>query len=117
MLQPTSARARWPSTRLSQKLGIDYPIIQGPLGGCSSQQLTAAVSNFGGLRSFGALSLTPGAIGDVVAEIRTLPSKPFAMNLWVSMEDEGAFKSSEADFARSLSLISPHLEELGVPRP
>ena len=27
-------------------LGIRYPIIQGPLGGLSSQRLTAAVSNF-----------------------------------------------------------------------
>jgi nitronate monooxygenase len=47
----------WNQNRLTEKLGIDYPIIQGPLGGLSSQRLTAAVSNFGGLRSFGALSL------------------------------------------------------------
>ena len=45
---------RWNENRLTAKLGIDYPIIQGPLGGLSSQRLTAAVSNFGGLGSFGA---------------------------------------------------------------
>jgi hypothetical protein len=55
----------------------------------SSQQLTAAVSNFGGLRSFAAHSLTPGTIKDVIAEIRSLTSKPFAMNLWVSMDRHG----------------------------
>ena len=61
---------RWNENRLTAKLGIDYPIIQGPLGGLSSQNLTAAVSNFGGLGSFAAHSLTPGAIKDVIAEIR-----------------------------------------------
>ena len=78
---------RWNENRLTAKLGIDYPIIQGPLGGLSSQKLTAAVSNFGGLGSFAAHSLTPGAIKDVIAEIRSLTSKPFAMNLLVSMEE------------------------------
>ena len=63
---------RWNQNRLTAKLGIDYPIIQGPLGGLSSQRLTAAVSNFGGLGSFGAHSLPPDAIKDVIAEIRSL---------------------------------------------
>ncbi len=78
--------ASWNQNRLTAKLGIEYPIIQGPLGGLSSQRLAAAVSNFGGLGSFGAHSLPPNAIKDVIAEIRSLTSKPFAMNLWVSME-------------------------------
>src|SRR6201984_636677 len=71
----------WNENRLTAKLGIDYPVIQGPLGGLSSQKLTAAVSNFGGLGSFGAHGLAPEAIKDVVGEIRSLTSKPFAMNL------------------------------------
>ena len=71
---------RWNQNRLTTKLGIDYPIIQGPLGGLSSQRLTAAVSNFGGLGSFGAHGLTPEAIKDVIAQIRCLTAKPFAMN-------------------------------------
>ena len=57
---------RWNENRLTAKLGIDYPIIQGPLGGLSSQKLTAAVSNFGGLGSFGAHGLAPEAIKDVI---------------------------------------------------
>ena len=103
----------WNQTRVSEALGIEYPIIQGPLGGFSSQRLTAAVSNFGGLGSFGALSLEPNAIENVIAEIRSLTAKPFAMNLWVSMEDAGA-KSSDAEaFSRALSHIAPHIEALG----
>src|ERR1700741_3764242 len=108
---------RWNENRLTAKLGIDYPVIQGPLGGLSSQKLTAAVSNFGGLGSFAAHSLTSGAIKDVIAEIRSLTSKPFAMNLWVSMEDEGARTSDENAFNKSLAPLAVHLAALGATRP
>src|SRR3954466_7488681 len=107
----------WNRNRLTAKLGIEYPIIQGPLGGLSSQRLTAAVSNFGGMGSFGAHSLAPDTIGEVIAQIRALTSKPFAINLWVSMEDEGARTSDEAAFNRSLALLRPHLAALGAPQP
>jgi nitronate monooxygenase len=109
--------ASWNRNRLTAKLGIDYPIIQGPFGGFSSQRLTAEVSNFGGLGSLGANALAPEAIKDVIAEIRSLTSKPFAMNLWVSMEDEGARTSDESAFNRSLAPLATHLAELGVARP
>lgn len=107
----------WNKTRVSEKLGIEYPIIQGPLGGFSSQRLTAAVSNFGGLGSFGAHSMVPSAIGEVVAEIRSLTDKPFAMNLWVSMEDQGATTSNAEHFERALSHLAPHLEAVGANKP
>jgi nitronate monooxygenase len=108
---------RWNENQLTAKLGIDYPIIQGPLGGLSSQKLTAAVSNFGGLGSFGALNLSAEAIKDVITEIRSLTSKPFAMNLWVSQEDEGTRRSDERAFVLSLPPIARQLSELGAPLP
>ena len=43
----------WTENRLTSRLKLRYPIIQGPLGGLSSQRLTAAVSNYGVLGSFG----------------------------------------------------------------
>jgi nitronate monooxygenase len=82
-----------------------------------SQRLTAAVSNFGGLGSLGAHSLAPEAIRDTIAEIRSLTPKPFAVNLWVSMEDEGARTSDEDAFNRSLAPIAGHLAALGASRP
>jgi nitronate monooxygenase len=103
----------WAGTGLTTRLGIEYPIIQGPLGGLSSQRLTAAVSNFGGLGSFGAHGFRPDAIREVIREIRSLTSKPFAINLWVSMEDEGVSASDESDFRRSLSHLSKHIEDVG----
>jgi len=100
--------------RVTTKLGIDYPIIQGPLGGLPCQRLVAAVSNFGGLGSFGAFGLEPAAIRDVIAEIRSLTSRPFAMNLWVSLEDFGARESGETQFNRSLAPLMPFLEAVGA---
>jgi nitronate monooxygenase len=112
MNQQTNLPA-WANTRVSARLGIKYPIIQGPLGGLSSQRLTAAVSNYGGLGSFGAHGLSPGAIRDVIAEMRTMTDKPFAMNLWVSMEDPGAKASDESAFKRSLATLAPLIQSLG----
>jgi nitronate monooxygenase len=79
--------------------------------------LTAAVSNFGGLGSFGAHSRTPDEIRQVIAEIRGLTSRPFALNLWVSMEDEGARVSDEGAFNRALEPLAASLAELSVARP
>jgi nitronate monooxygenase len=112
-LQAISSSPQWNETRISSSLGIEYPIIQGPLGGLSTQRLTATVSNFGGLGSFGAHSLSSSAIQDVIAEIRALTPKPFAINLWVSMEDEGARTSDSEAFARSLAPLAGHIKALG----
>jgi nitronate monooxygenase len=108
-----STSPEWNKTRITASLGIEYPIIQGPLGGLSTQRLTAAVSNFGGLGSFGAHGWAPSAIKEIIAEIRTRTAKPFAMNLWVSMEDEGAHTSGSESFARSLPFLSGHIQALG----
>ncbi len=107
----------WTDNRLTSRLGLHYPIIQGPLGGLSSQRLTAAVSNYGGLGSFGAHGLKPEAIRKVICEIKNLTSKPFAMNLWVSMEDEGAFNSTEEAFHRSLAPLAKHMESVAGAKP
>jgi nitronate monooxygenase len=107
----------WTENRLTSRLGLQYPIIQGPLGGLSSQRLTAAVSNYGGLGSFGAHGLKPEAIRKVIREIKSLTPKPFAMNLWVSMEDEGAFTSTEEAVLRSLAPLKKHIESVGGAKP
>jgi nitronate monooxygenase len=98
---------------VASMLGVTYPLIQGPLGGFPSQRLTAAVSNFGALGSFGAHGLEPSAIADRIAEIRSLTKKTFAINLWVSMEDEGASQSDEAAFQRALAPLVPYIKKVG----
>jgi nitronate monooxygenase len=87
--------------------------VQGPLNGLNTQKLTAAVSNRGGLGSFGAHGLAPSAIAEAVAEIRSLTRRPFAVNLWVSMDDLGGKGSDEAAFNRSLKSLAGPLSAMG----
>jgi len=115
--QAARLEKHWAQTALTARLGIEFPIIQGALGGFNTQRLSAAVSNFGGLGSFGAHGLAPEAIRTVITEIRALTAKPFAMNLWVSMEDDGARASDEAAFHRSLQPLLPHIKALGGSAP
>lgn len=112
-IQTVRPSKTWNKTPLTDCLGIEYPIIQGPFSGLRSQGLVTTVSNFGGLGSLGAHSLTPKAINDAITEIRKLSTKPFAVNLWVSMEDKEVLVSDEAAFKRSLAPLARHIKELG----
>ncbi|MBX3176447.1 MAG: nitronate monooxygenase [Candidatus Hydrogenedentes bacterium] len=111
----------WNHTPLTRLLNIRYPIVQGPFGGgSSSPELVAAVSNAGGLGSFGAMNLAPHEIGPLCDDIRARTDKPFAINLWVSTEDPDARDPNlQAQFDRALQPLLPLYRELGVepPRP
>jgi nitronate monooxygenase len=107
----------WNRTRVASKLGIVYPIIQGPLGGFASQHLTAAVSSCGGLGSFGAHGLAPAAIAETIGQLKSMTDKPFAINLWVSTQDDGATTSDREAFERSRRVLAPYLRSLGVEPP
>ncbi len=68
-------------TPLTELLGIDTPIIQAPIGGATTPELVAAVSNAGGL---GMLSLTwrsPEEARELIGQTRLLTTKPFGINL------------------------------------
>lgn len=106
----------WNRTEVSERLGITYPIIQGPFGGgLSSTKLLSAVSNAGGLGSYGVHSMDPGKIGELANEIRSLTAKPFAFNLWIPNGD--AISPSADEFERNLSLLDGYYRELGIARP
>lgn len=75
----------WPSTQLTKKIGMQFPIIQAPMaGGATTPELIAAVSNSGGLGSLGAGYMTAQAIKDSIAKIRELTDRPFSVNLFIS---------------------------------
>ena len=108
----------WRTTALTKRLGLAYPIVQGPFGGgLSSPALAAAVSNLGGLGSYGAQGHTPERIREVAAAIRGLTERPFAMNLWVSTEDAGARAVTPAQWDAALAPLLPLYRELGVEPP
>ena len=108
----------WNQTRVSELLGIRYPIIQGPFGGgLSTVQLTAVVSNAGGMGSFGAHHLSPTQIKETVAAIRGLTARPFAMNLWIPLPGEAELRLSPDEFAATVSRLKPYYDALGLREP
>ena len=108
----------WNQTRVSELLGIRYPIIQGPFGGgLSTIQLTAVVSNAGGLGSFGAHHLSPVDIRRTVAAIKGLTAQPFAMNLWIPLPGEAERRLNASEFAANATRLKPYYDALGLPAP
>jgi NAD(P)H-dependent flavin oxidoreductase YrpB (nitropropane dioxygenase family) len=68
-------------TRFCERVGVELPIIQAPMGGAVGPALAAAVSNAGGL---GTLPLWRADLDNVrrqIRETRALTSKPFGVNL------------------------------------
>ncbi|MYT92765.1 2-nitropropane dioxygenase [Streptomyces sp. SID8359] len=103
--------------RLEELLDLRLPVVQGPFGGgLSTVALAAAVSEAGGLGSFGAHIMTPGAITEVVGRLRAATTRPFAVNLWVPQEGErSSFRAAEA--APHAERLIPYADELGLPAP
>ena len=68
-------------TRVTEMLGIDYPIVQAPMGWIARSQLASAVSKAGAL---GIIETSSGELDAVRAEIiamRQLTDKPFGVNI------------------------------------
>ncbi|MFC2002050.1 NAD(P)H-dependent flavin oxidoreductase [Chloroflexota bacterium] len=69
-------------TRLTELLGIEYPIIQGAMMWLSRAELASAVSNAGGLGIIDALSSpTAEDFRQEIRKMRNLTDKPFAVNI------------------------------------
>ncbi|WP_079038958.1 nitronate monooxygenase [Streptomyces sp. Root431] len=106
--------------RFGKLVGIALPVVQGPFGGgLSSVALAAAVSEGGGLGSYGAHIHTPDEITALVARLRAATDRPFAVNLWVPQEGEAeALASADPDrLAAHAERLRPYYEELDVRPP
>lgn len=88
------------------------PIIQGPMaGGANTPAMVAAVSNAGGLGSFGISMISLETIRAQVAETRRLTSKPFMLNCFV----QGIPAPSQQEVERGVGLLRPIWSSLGWP--
>ena len=117
MLASGNEKRSWKSTGVVKLLAIDYPIIQAPFGGFPSQQLTAAASNVGGLGSLGAVTLGSSAITEVTQEIRSLTTKPLAINLWVSTSDRQAARIKSDIIQSKIRGLARYYAELVIEPP
>jgi nitronate monooxygenase len=96
------------------RLGLQNPVIQGPMGGgASTPELVAAVSNAGGLGSLGAAYLKPDEITATIRRIKLLTSKPFAVNLFAG----GYGEKTDPDPRPMLDVLAEIHEALGLPTP
>ena len=66
-------------------LGISYPIIQGGMGNISNAQLTAAVSEAGGLGTIGCGTMTPKEVEQIILETKEITEKRFAINIAINV--------------------------------
>lgn len=78
-------------TRITELLGIEYPIIQGGMAWTATWELAAAVSNAGGLGIIGAGHMPTDLLRDQIRNAKAATDKPFGVNLM---------------------LLTPHIDEL-----
>jgi nitronate monooxygenase len=100
-------------TSFSERFSLQIPVIQAPMaGGGDTVELVAAVSNAGGLGTFGGAYLTPEQIEQRGQAIRTLTPKPFGVNLFAPMPEPAV-----GDEQRSIERLRPYYAELGIEPP
>src|SRR5215204_7630722 len=68
-------------TRVSDLLGVRYPIVQAPMGWIARAQLASAVSEAGGLGIIATSSGELDAVRDEIRKMRDLTDKPFGVNI------------------------------------
>ena len=71
-------------TRITEMLGIQYPIVQGGMMWVGRAELAAAVSNAGGLGILTALTQpTPADLANEIDRCRSMTDKPFGVNITI----------------------------------
>ncbi|NPT53907.1 NAD(P)H-dependent flavin oxidoreductase [Paraburkholderia elongata] len=71
-------------TRITELLGIRYPIVQGGMMWVGRAELASAVSNAGALGTITALTQpTPDALRAEIRRVRSMTGEPFAVNLTI----------------------------------
>lgn len=101
-------------SELCALLGIEHPIVLGPFGGLSSVALTAAVSNAGGLGSYGLYGYEGERIRATVAALREATGRPFGVNIWLPTGDEVEPNAQHTSFAQALQ---PFYDAVGADVP
>lgn len=74
-------------TRLTEMLNIELPIMLAGMGGVSYSDLVAAVSDAGGIGTFGAATMSTELLTSEMARVRTMTNKPFGVDLLTAAPD------------------------------
>ena len=68
-------------TRITEMLGIEYPIIQGGMAWVAEHHLAAAVSEAGGLGLIGGANAPGEVVREEIRKAKALTKKPFGVNV------------------------------------
>ncbi|PLV56909.1 enoyl-[acyl-carrier-protein] reductase FabK [Thermotoga sp. SG1] len=68
-------------TRVTELLGIEYPIIMGGMAWAGTPTLAAAVSEAGGLGIIGSGAMKPDDLRKAISDLRERTNKPFGVNV------------------------------------
>lgn len=99
-------------TRLTEMLDIELPIMLAGMGGVSYSDLVAAVSDAGGIGTFGAAPMSTELLVSEMARVRQLTDKPFGVDLLTASPDSVA-RNIKAIIEGGASI---YVAGLGVPR-
>ena len=72
-------------TRLTELLDIEHPVMLAGMGGVSYHRLVAAVSEAGGIGTFGASTMRAGELATEIAAMKQLTAKPFGVDLLTAL--------------------------------
>jgi nitronate monooxygenase len=108
----------WKNTEVTRRLKLEVPVVQGPFGsGLSAVDLVVAVSEGGGLGSFGVHHLDGAGIRAIDAQIRARTRRSYALNLWIPLRDSDDPQVTDDEWRAAIELLRPYFEELRVPLP
>jgi nitronate monooxygenase/enoyl-[acyl-carrier protein] reductase II len=99
-------------TTICDLFDIKVPIIQAGMGGFTSAELVAAVTNAGGLGSLGAANRPTEDFRRHLARIGDLTSGPYAVNHAVTVMDEEAFQAGLDAHPKVVTLALDHPRDL-----
>ncbi|MEB3749407.1 NAD(P)H-dependent flavin oxidoreductase [Geobacillus icigianus] len=94
-------------TRVTELLGITYPIIQGGLAYLAYADLAAAVSNAGGLGQITAMSLeSPARLREEIRKVKANTDRPFGVNFAIGQHGRPFAHMLEAALEEGVPVVS-----------
>ncbi|NNU82429.1 nitronate monooxygenase [Geobacillus sp. BMUD] len=97
---------KW-KTRVTELLGITYPIIQGGLAYLAYADLAAAVSNAGGLGQITAMSLDgPEQLREEIRKVKEKTDRPFGVNFAIGQHGRPFSHMLEAALDEGVPVVS-----------
>ncbi len=84
-------------TRITELLGIEYPIVQGGMAWVADYHLAAAVAGAGGLGLIGAGGAPASAVIEQIKQCKALTDKPFGVNIMLLNPEADAIAQAIVD--------------------